>query len=244
MAASTRLGRTGQIRRVLPSADPVPAYHRGGPALSTRMENLFRLMLVPAGREPGPRHPSIELAQESDLPGRAAGRRRLRRRPAGHRDRLRRLRRLAGVRGSIDGPPLGAEARRARRPDRGARRRAEPWHTVRELVEEIFGQPARELLDTDPYLRPSARLRDSLIAIKILQELHQAADRAARRSAAHRRTDRRRGAGALPAGGATQGPLPRPTDRPRADLATVHPRRTGRAAQEATGTHPPRARHA
>ena len=46
------------------------------------------------------------------------------------------------------------------------------WQKVRATVEDVFGSPAADVVDTEPYRETVRRLRDSLVAIKVLQELH------------------------------------------------------------------------
>lgn len=137
------------------------------------MENLFRLMLVRPAVSQDPEHPSIALEQASDYQDalRAAvatgtGRQ-------GIEEASQRYAASDSFVGSVDDTPLGAKLDElAQRLDTVEVDGDLPWTTVRELISDVFGQPAAEVVATDDYQATVRRLRDSLVAIKVLQQLH------------------------------------------------------------------------
>lgn len=141
--------------------------------LSCGMENLFRLMLVRPAVSPDPEQPSIELEQESDYQDalRAAvdagsGRQGVEKASQQYAD-------STDFVGSVDGTPLGVElAELARRLDTLDVDDELPWATVHELIKDVFGRSAEDVVATDDYRSTVSQLRDSLITIKILQRLH------------------------------------------------------------------------
>ncbi|MBE8516862.1 hypothetical protein ILP97_04910 [Amycolatopsis sp. H6(2020)] len=46
------------------------------------------------------------------------------------------------------------------------------WSAVAAAIRTVFGQPAKTVVASEPYRQTVRRLRDSLLAIKVLQELH------------------------------------------------------------------------
>lgn len=46
------------------------------------------------------------------------------------------------------------------------------WAEIANAIEDVFGSSAADIVDSDPYQETARRLRDSLIAIKVLQQLH------------------------------------------------------------------------
>ena len=46
------------------------------------------------------------------------------------------------------------------------------WSEIANAIEDVFGSSAADVVDGDPYKETVRRLRDSLIAIKVLQQLH------------------------------------------------------------------------
>jgi hypothetical protein len=138
------------------------------------MENLFRLMLLRPAIGQDPETPTIELEQASDYQDalRAAvatgtGRH-------GIEEASQRYAASDSFIGSVDDTPLGTRLDElARRLDTVGVDGALPWAAVRELIDEVFGQPAADVVETDDYEATVGRLRDSLVAIKVLQELHR-----------------------------------------------------------------------
>jgi hypothetical protein len=137
------------------------------------MENLFRLMLVRPAVSQDPEQPSIQLDQESDYQNAlraavasGAGRRAIEAASA-------ELAASGDFVRSVDEAPLGPQLDElADRLDALEANGAVPWQKVRETVEDVFGSPATDVVDTEPYRETVRRLRDSLVAIKVLQELH------------------------------------------------------------------------
>lgn len=137
------------------------------------MENLFRLMLVRPAVSQDPEQPSIRLDQESDYQDalRAAvdsG--------AGRQAIEAASTQFAASDGfvqGIDGAPLGPQLDDlAARIDALEAEGEVSWAKIRAAVEDIFGDPATDVVDTEPYRATVRRLRDSLVAIKVLQQLH------------------------------------------------------------------------
>jgi hypothetical protein len=137
------------------------------------MESLFRLMLVRPAVSQDPEQPSIELEQQSDYQdalraGIAAGAGR----PAIEATSAD-FAASDNFVGRVDGTPLGAKLDElAHRLDSVEVDDELPWVTVRELIQDIFGQAPADVVVTDDYRSTVRRLRDSLIAIKVLQQLH------------------------------------------------------------------------
>lgn len=136
------------------------------------MENLFRLMLVRPAVAQDPERPSIELEQPSDyqktlrdIVAQGAGR-------AAIEEASQQFAASADFVGSVDATPLGAPldelATRLEAPDA-----EEPtWPAIRALVKDVFGKTPKQVTASADYRTTVSRLRDSLIAIKVLQELH------------------------------------------------------------------------
>ncbi|GAA1715857.1 hypothetical protein GCM10009745_75390 [Kribbella yunnanensis] len=137
------------------------------------MENLFRLMLLRPAVEQAPEQLSIGLEQESP-----------------YQDALRAAVVSGGGRPGIEAAsaefaasadfvsgvsdtPLGARLDElADRVDALEAAGEVPWSEVANAVEEVFGSPAEDVVAGDDYQETVRRLRDSLIAIKVLQQLH------------------------------------------------------------------------
>ncbi len=137
------------------------------------MENLFRLMLVRPAVSQDPERPSIELGQDSDYQSAlraavstGAGR-------AGIEAVSQRYAASGSFAGSAGATPLGAPLDElAQRLGTVESDEELPWSAVRELVEDVFGRSADDVVGSDDYRSTVRRLRDSLVAIKILQQLH------------------------------------------------------------------------
>ncbi|MFK4084813.1 hypothetical protein ACI2LF_11925 [Kribbella sp. NPDC020789] len=137
------------------------------------MENLFRLMLLRPAVEQAPEQPPIGLEQES-----------------GYQDALRAAVVSGGGRPGIEAAsaefaasgdfvsgvletPLGGKLDElAGHVDTLEAAGEVPWSEVASAVEEVFGSPAADVVAGDAYQETVRRLRDSLIAIKVLQQLH------------------------------------------------------------------------
>jgi len=137
------------------------------------MENLFRLMLVRPAIAQDPENPSISLAQETDYQkalraavASGAGR-------GGIEQASATFVASAEFAGDVDATPLGPQLDElADRLDTLERDGDASWDAVADAIEDVFGQAAGEVVASAPYKRTVRRLRDSLIAIKVLQELH------------------------------------------------------------------------
>ena len=137
------------------------------------MENLFRLTLMRPAVSQDPEQPSIQLDQAS-----------------GYQDALRAA--VASGTGrqaieaasaqfaasddfvqSVDEAPLGQQLDElADRLDALEAEGTVSWQKVRTAVKDVFGSPAGDVVDAEPFRETVRRLRDSLIAIKVLQQLH------------------------------------------------------------------------
>ena len=137
------------------------------------MEPLFRLMLVRPAVAQDPENPSIDLTQNSPLQDG------LRHLPPGDGQRGGAKRLGAGYAGSADfigNPdenPFAAQlAKLAAELDRlEAVKNVKP-KDLRDAIEASFGAAAKNVVQDDNFARMLARLRDSLLAIKLLQDEH------------------------------------------------------------------------
>ncbi|MEU5524886.1 hypothetical protein ABZ759_30570 [Streptomyces sp. NPDC047860] len=135
------------------------------------MEDLFRLMLVrpPVAQDPDNR--SIDLAQETDF--QAA----LRQAVDASRDRVEEVTRefVAGddfVGAPVNNPFALQLADLVVRLDQLDADESVTRDAVAEAVRSAFGRPPEEIVADDAFQTTLARLRDTVIAIKVLQELH------------------------------------------------------------------------
>jgi len=148
-------------------------YRARAAALLGGMENLFRLMLLRPAVGQDPEQPSIELDQRSpyQVALRAAvadggGR------PAVEAASQQFAESDQFV-GDVADAPLARELDElADRLDALERQGNVTWQRVRRTAEEVFGRPAGEVVATDAYTETVRRLRDSLVSIKVLQQLH------------------------------------------------------------------------
>ena len=137
------------------------------------MENLFRLMLVRPPVAQDPENPSISLAQESDYQGAlrtavasGAGR-------PGIEEASSAFVASPEFAGDVDATPLGSRLDElADRLDALEQDGEASWDAAAPAIEDVFGQSASDVVASAPYGETVRRLRDSLIAIKVLQELH------------------------------------------------------------------------
>lgn len=137
------------------------------------MENLFRLMLVRPAVSQDPEQPSIQLEQESGYQDAlraavdsGAGRQAIEAASA-------QFAASADFVKTVDEAPLGQRLDElADRLDALEANGTVSWQKIRTTVQDVFGSPAADVLDSQPYRQTVRRLRDSLIAIKVLQELH------------------------------------------------------------------------
>jgi hypothetical protein len=137
------------------------------------MENLFRLMLVRPPVSQDPEQTSIELDQESAYQEAlraavAAG--------AGRQAIEAASAEFAAsddfVKG-VDQAPLARELDElADALDTLEASGPVTWQKIKTTIQDVFGSPAADVVDGEPYRETVRRLRDSLIAIKVLQELH------------------------------------------------------------------------
>lgn len=134
------------------------------------MENLFRLMLVRPAVAQDPENPSIDLTQESEYQDA------LRESLRGGRDRVEALTRLYVASDEFLSDPADNEfaSNLAHLAVLLDKLEAEDEHRgrVADAVEDAFGRPASEVVDDDGFRAMLRRLRDSITAIKILQEEH------------------------------------------------------------------------
>lgn len=137
------------------------------------MENLFRLLLVRPAVSQDPKQPSIRLEQESayQVALRAAvdsgvGRQAIEAAStqfAASDDFVE----------NVDEAPLGQRLDElADRLDALEANGTISWQKIRTTIQDVFGSSAADVLDSQPYRQTVRRLRDSLIAIKVLQQLH------------------------------------------------------------------------
>jgi hypothetical protein len=137
------------------------------------MENLFRLMLLRPAVSQDPEQPSIELDQES-----------------AYQDALRAVVAAGGGRQGVEAASAEFAASTDFVQDLGDTplgRRLDAladgidaleamgqvsWAEIANAIEDVFGSSAADVVDGDPYKETVRRLRDSLIAIKVLQQLH------------------------------------------------------------------------
>jgi hypothetical protein len=138
------------------------------------MENLFRLVLARPAVGQDPARPNIVLAQDSDFQNavRAAvetgtGR-------AGIEDASTAYAASPAFVADVDATPLGAQLDElADRLDALATTDPGPtWADLAEVVRSVFDRVPRAVVASDEYAETVRRLRDSLLAIKVLQELH------------------------------------------------------------------------
>src|SRR5262249_27606938 len=132
------------------------------------MENLFRLTLTRPAVSQDPQQPSIQLDQASGYQDAlraavASG--------AGRPSRPRRRSSLPPMTSSRAStkPPLGQQLDELT--DRLDALEAEStvsWQKVRTAVKDVFGSPAGDVVNAEPFRETVRRLRDSLIAIKVL----------------------------------------------------------------------------
>jgi hypothetical protein len=137
------------------------------------MENLFRLMLLRPAVSQDPEQPSIELDQESAYQDAlraavASG--------AGRPGVETVSAEYAGSADFVQGvgdTPLGRQLDElADRVDELEAAGEVSWSDVANAVEDEFGSSAAEVVAEEAYKETVRRLRDSLIAIKVLQQLH------------------------------------------------------------------------
>lgn len=137
------------------------------------MENLFRLMLMrpPVGQDP--EQPSIRLDQRSAYQAALVA--------AVESGAGRQAIEAASVEfaasdefvASVDQAPLGPQLDAlADRLDALEAKGTVSWPKVRSIVEDVFGTPAADIVDSEPYRETVSRLRDTLVSIKVLQQLH------------------------------------------------------------------------
>jgi hypothetical protein len=200
------------------------------------MENLFRLMLVRPAVAQDPESPSISLDQESDYQGAlhaavasGAGR-------SGIEEASSAFVASSEFAGDIGATPLGSLlddlADRLDALERGGEL---SWATLPSVIEDVFGEPAGDVATSAQFQETVRRLRDSLIAIKVLQELHaRPIDRLARQLrtaeliadvAAASGQGGSRAAGPGGGGSGTPGPHPEPEPPPEPDPDTLRRRR-------------------
>ncbi|WP_307485008.1 hypothetical protein [Pseudarthrobacter sulfonivorans] len=138
-----------------------------------KMENLFRLMLVRPAVSQDPEQPSIPLDQESDYQNalRAAvasgeGRQAIEAASA-------QFAASEGFVHNVDEAPLGPQLDQlAVRLDALEGEGILSWQQIGTVIEDIFDSPPADVVNTAPYQETVRQLRDSLIAIKALQQLH------------------------------------------------------------------------
>lgn len=137
------------------------------------MEDLFRLMLVRPAVQQDPERPSIPLEQPSpfqdalhDAVSSGAGRQAIEAVSA-------QFAASAHFAGTTEDVPLGAEldALAERLATAGATAEL-TWTIVKKAINDVFGADAAAVAATNDFAETLRRLRDSLIAIKVLQELH------------------------------------------------------------------------
>lgn len=138
------------------------------------MENLFRLMLVRPAVTQDPEQPSILLAQDSDYQNavRAAvdtGRGR-----DGVEEASAAYAASADFVADVGDTPIGAQLDELADRLDALESADDPatWGAVAAAIKAVLGKPARAVAASAPYLETVRRLRDSLLAIKALQELH------------------------------------------------------------------------
>lgn len=199
------------------------------------MENLFRLMLVRPAVAPDPDNPSIPLAQESDYQAAlqaavdgGAGR-------DGIEEASSAFAASPDFAGDPTATPLGPQLDDlADRLDALQRAGELSWDAVASATEDSFGQPAGEVVTSAPYQETVRRLRDSLIAIKVLQELHaRPIERLARQlrtaelvaDVAARGGQPAGAAGGGPGGGPPGPPEPEPVPEAEAEAEALRRRR-------------------
>ena len=155
------------------------------------MENLFRLTLMRPAVSQDPEQPSIQLDQAS-----------------GYQDALRAA--VASGAGrqaieaasaqfaasddfvqSVDEAPLGQQLDElADRLDALEAEGTVSWQKVQTAVKDVFGSPAGDVVDAEPFRETVRRLRDSLIAIKGASAVARQPDRGAGPPAADGRAAR------------------------------------------------------
>lgn len=136
------------------------------------MENLFRLMLVRPAVAQDPENPSISLVQESDYQAalqaavtNGAGR-------PGIEEASSAFVASPEFAGDVAATPLGPQLDDlADHLDDLEQADEVSWDAVAAVIEEVLGQAAGEVVASPPYHETVRRLRDSLIAIKVLQEM-------------------------------------------------------------------------
>jgi hypothetical protein len=138
------------------------------------MENLFRLMLTRPPVNKHPEVPELSLTQDSGYQRsvRAAiaageGRGGIERVSTAYAA-------SADFVGDADAAPLAAELHALADRLDALQATAAPltWEVVGDQVKEVFGKTPRAVVSSGQYTASVRRLRDSLLAIKILQELH------------------------------------------------------------------------
>ncbi len=138
------------------------------------MENLFRLMLVRPAVSQDPEQPSIPLAQDSDYQHAVraaidAGQGR-----PGIEDASRVFAGSPDFVQGVDDTPTGAQLDELadRLDDLEAGDAPLTWEAAAEAIKTVFGKSAKAVAASTPFQDTVRRLRDSLLAIKVLQELH------------------------------------------------------------------------
>ncbi|PWW25184.1 hypothetical protein JD79_04382 [Geodermatophilus normandii] len=147
------------------------------------MEDLFRLMLLRPAVTQDPESPSIDLTQDSDyqnalreaVPGGREGAEEVSRAyvqgdeflgdPAGS-EYAAELAKFAALLDGLEDEPV------VRRPPQDQDDDGDQQGSVARAVRTAFGRPASEVVDDEMFQRMLRRLRDSLTAIKVLQEEH------------------------------------------------------------------------
>jgi len=138
------------------------------------MENLFRLMLVRPAVSQDPEQPSIPLAQDSDYQNAVraavdAGQGR-----PGIEDASMVFAASPDFVGDVDGTPIGAKLDELadRLDELEAGDAPVTWEKVADAIKAVFGKTAKTVAESAPYRETVRRLRDTLLAIKVLQQLH------------------------------------------------------------------------